>query len=340
MTSGKDSPAESQNDRRNSLFHTETSQNSSGDTLMWVPMRLVLIARECMPDGVTPGRADPLDAARHEVRARRLQGVQHDLAGRGWAACRRRRQRPGTRPWPARCPGCGRSRDRRWARCTRMNLGSSAAWRWAIVGAAVGRAVVHHDHFEVGHGLGGDGPQAVGEQVLVVVKRHNNADLRTGHGVALFPGACGHACIYAGKPKKSGAVRSLYAVAWLLAAPDGRPLLREGDRALHRVRRDEHRTDDLALPGERLVAGPVRGLDNDSLGGGERKRGSQRNPRRQFPGAGQCLAGADQLLTRPACVQAIGGEVLAGQRDLHGQVVRDPARQPEQAARAGHQARA
>ena len=47
-------PWASQNDLRNILFHTETSQKSSGDRLMWVPIRLVLIAWACMPEGVTP----------------------------------------------------------------------------------------------------------------------------------------------------------------------------------------------------------------------------------------------------------------------------------------------
>src|SRR5207245_409349 len=49
------------------------------------------------------------------------------------------------------------------------------------LGAVVGGAVVHHDHFEVGERLAGDGLQAVAQHVTVVVERHHNADARRTH---------------------------------------------------------------------------------------------------------------------------------------------------------------
>src|SRR5579859_2376314 len=59
------------------------------------------------------------------------------------------------------------------------------------------------------------------------------------------------------------------------ALPAGRPLLPERERALPRVLRGTHRLADLALPGELLLARPVRRLHDDPFGGrhGERAVG-------------------------------------------------------------------
>src|SRR5215469_8268596 len=61
----------------------------------------------------------------------------------------------------------------------------------------------------------------------------------------------------------------------LLALPDRRAFLGERQRALAGIRRGEHRPDDLALPVEGLRSGPVGGLYDHPLGGGERQRPAQ-----------------------------------------------------------------
>src|ERR1700728_1325580 len=115
-------------------------------------------------------------------------------------------------------------------------------------------------------------------------------------------------------------------------APDRRTLFGEGGSAFSRVRGGKHRAEHFTLPGERLAGVPVRRLDDDSLAGGQRERGAESYLCRRIPAAGQGLAGADQPTDQAGLVQPIGGEVLAGQHDLHGQVVRHPAGQPEQPA--------
>src|SRR5450432_258258 len=54
-------------------------------------------------------------------------------------------------------------------------------------GAAVGRAVVDHDDLQVGASLSGDRGQAVTEQILVVVERHDDADPRHGYRASSAP---------------------------------------------------------------------------------------------------------------------------------------------------------
>jgi bifunctional DNase/RNase len=124
----------------------------------------------------------------------------------------------------------------------------------------------------------------------------------------------------------------------LLALPLGGAFFREGGGAFHGVGGGEDRGDDLALAGEGGRAVPVSRLDDDALGGRESQRGVLRDPAGQFPGGRQRLASRDDDVYQAGLAQALGGVVAAGQRDFHGQVIRYAARQPEQAARARHQA--
>ena len=125
----------------------------------------------------------------------------------------------------------------------------------------------------------------------------------------------------------------------LLAAPAGRPLLRECQSTLPGIRGREHRSDDLGLAAERLRAAPVADsvitrLVAVQAPAGRRARSGRRGPR----AAASASTGRDDLVDQASLVKPGGRVVLAGQRDFHGEVIRDPLRQPEQAAGTGHQA--
>jgi hypothetical protein len=61
------------------------------------------------------------------------------------------------------------------------------------------------------------------------------------------------------------------------------------------------------------------------------------DPAGKLPGPGEGLARGYEPADEARFGQPGGREVLAGQDDLHSQVVRDPAGQPEQSARASDQ---
>ena len=125
-------------------------------------------------------RADPLDVAGHEVRAGRLERVQQPLVGMGRQdviAVNEGQVGPGGPVEPAVAgvaraavghldqgePGVGRRPGRRKGR------------------AGVRRAVIDHDDLKVGHGLRGNGRQAVIQQIRYVKERNNNANPRNCH---------------------------------------------------------------------------------------------------------------------------------------------------------------
>ena len=94
----------------------------------------------------------------------------------------------------------------------------------------------------------------------------------------------------------------------------------------------------LPLPPEGLIAGPVRGPGRDLLGRRQRERRAQRHLPGQGDRARQRLAGRPEHADQPGRVQPLRRVVLAGQRDLHGQVIGNALRQPDQSARGGGQA--
>ena len=124
--------------------------------------------------------ADPVHRAGDEVRARAFQRVQQHLVG----------------VWGQHVVGVHEGEELTAGLLDAPVPGPAGAAAVAVdqaepgvgpgplprdLGAVVGGPVVHHDHFQVGERLPGDGGQAVAQHVTVVVERHHNADARKTH---------------------------------------------------------------------------------------------------------------------------------------------------------------
>src|SRR3954468_14703584 len=109
-----------------------------------------------------------------------------------------------------------------------------------------------------------------------------------------------------------------------LALPARRSLLGEGSGALARVLRPEHRRHDVHLLLPALLLGPVEAATQDLLGRGEGERpvGGDRGGKLQR--AAERRTRLDQAVDEAVVVRRLGGQRVTGQRELHGDVVRQP----------------
>src|ERR1700736_594224 len=134
--------------------------------------------------------------------------------------------------------------------------------------------------------------------------------------------------------------RPVVAAVTLSIGPHWLALLREGAGALGRVLGRPDRLGDGTLPLERLTRRPVPAFPDNALGRGDRYRPVPVDLPGERDGLRQGPAVSSQPVYQAEVRRALGGHRLAGQRQLHGDVIRDALGQPEQAARAGYPAAA
>ncbi len=104
------------------------------------------------------------------------------------------------------------------------------------------------------------------------------------------------------------------------------------------VVRREHRVDELALRGECVGVGVLRGHRHDLLGGAHCERAVRSDACGEFLRDGQCLAGLGDPVDEAVLEGDLGGERVAGDGHLHGQRVRQDLRQAQQTTGCGSEA--
>src|SRR4051794_37665121 len=114
-------------------------------------------------------------------------------------------------------------------------------------------------------------------------------------------------------------------------SPPWRSLLLEGTRTFPRILRGPHRFADRALPVEHLRPRPLSRLDDGLFGRGDGQRTVGRDGPGQVQGPVERSARCREPVDQAHLVGTGGGNELAGERPLHGEVVRDPLWQPDQA---------
>src|SRR3954470_14957434 len=103
----------------------------------------------------------------------------------------------------------------------------------------------------------------------------------------------------------------------LATLPFGGPLLRERSRALTCVLGSEDRAGDLALPLPELLLGPSVALLHHLLRRGESERSVGRDRARELECRLERTAVVGEPVHEAELVAALGGDRVAGQRQLH-----------------------